>query len=231
MRSAIAACAVALVGAIGCSSVPLTAPVDAPKLAVGDHWQYRVTDNLRRGSVSRLDVEVIALAGDSARIRLDRSDDYGHYQWIDQIDRSGGLRYGMLWREAPRPFDPAVQLFSFPLEQGKTWRQVINTFRKDLELSDQILIYGRVSGLSETAVPAGTYRAVYLYRILQLDDEEFWRTRTTRRDAVWYAPEIKAPVREAHEAEYTETGSGPDFAIVRTESTVLELIAFRPGAS
>jgi hypothetical protein len=77
-------------------------------------------------------------------------------------------------------------------------------------------------------VPAGAFDAVYVYRVLQLDDEEFWRTRTTRRDAVWYAPEVKAPVREAREAEYTEKG-GPDFATVRTESTVIELVSFRPG--
>src|SRR5262249_45246183 len=147
---------------------------------------------------------------------------YGRRQWIDEVDDQGGLRYGMLSREAPRPFDPAAQLFAFPLQEGKSWRQVINTFRKDTELNDQILIYARVDGRRDLTVPAGNFGAVYVYRIVQLDDEEFWRTRTTRRDAVWYSPEVKAPVREAREAEYTERSSGPDFAVVRTESTVFE---------
>ena len=44
-----------------------------------------------------------------------------------------------------------------------------------------------------------------------------------------HAPEVKAPVREAREAEYTEKGSGPDMTTIRTESTVLELVSFRPG--
>jgi len=179
--------------------------------------------------VSQLDAEVIAVAGGSARIRLDYADPSGRTEWIDEVDGQGGLSSGALWREPPRPFNPPAQLLAFPLDQGKTWRQVIDTLRRDTELKDQILIYGKVDGRSATTVPAGGYDAIHVYRIVQLDDEEFWRTRTTRRDAVWYAPEVKAPVREAREAEYTEKGGGPDIATIRTESTVLELVSFRPG--
>jgi len=228
-HSIVAACAFFLVGIAGCASAPFGEAVDAPRLVVGDRWQYRVTDNLRRGTVSQLDAEVIAVAGGSARIHIDYADSDGRTEWIDEVDGRGGLSSGALWRERPRPFNPPAQLLAFPLAQGKTWRQVIDTERKDLELKDQILIYGKVDGRQPTMVPAGGYDAVYVYRILQLDDEEFWRTRTTRRDAVWYAPEVKAPVREAHEAEYTEKGGGPDMTTIRTESTVLELVSFRPG--
>jgi hypothetical protein len=225
----VAAGVIVLAGVLGCASAPVGAPIVAPQLVVGDHWQYRVTDNLRRGTVSQLDAEVIAVAGGSARIRLDYADINGRSEWIDEVDGRGGLSSGALWREPPRPFNPPVQLLAFPLDQGKTWRQVIDTLRKDTELKDQILIYGKVYGRNATTVPAGGYDAVYVYRIVQLDDEEFWRTRTTRRDAVWYAPEVKAPVREAREAEYTEKGGGPDVTTIRTESTVLELVSFRPG--
>ena len=224
-----AACVTLFIGIAGCASVPIGAPVDAPRLVVGDHWQYRVTDNLRRGTVSQLDAEVIAVAGGSARIRLGHDDGNGRSEWIDEVDGQGGLRSGTLWREAPRPFNPPVQLLAFPLGEGKTWRQVIDTLHPDTELRDQILIYGKVDGRNATTVPAGRYDAVYIYRIVQLDDEEFWRTRTTLREAVWYAPEVKAPVREARAAEYTEKGSGPDMTTISTESTVLELVSFRPG--
>jgi hypothetical protein len=221
---------VALAAIAGCASAPVGPPVDAPRFVVGDHWQYRVTDNLRRGLVSRLDAEVVAIAVDgSARVRIGYDDGYGRAEWIDEIDGQGRLRSGMLWREGQRPFNPPVQLLAFPLEQGKTWRQAIDTLRQDTQLKDQILIYGTVAGRQPTTVPAGGYDAVYIYRIVQLDDEEFWRTRTIRRDAVWYAPEVKAPVREAHEAEYTEKGGGPDMTTIRTESTVVELVSFQPG--
>jgi hypothetical protein len=228
-HSAVAACVLALVGIAGCASAPVGAPIEAPRLVVGDHWQYRVTDNLRRGMVSQLDAEVIAVAGGSAQIRFGYADSNGRSEWIDEVDGQGGLRSGTLWREAPRPFNPPAQLLAFPLGEGKTWRQVIDTLHQDTEIKDQILIYGKVDGRHATTVPAGGYDAVYIYRIVQLDDEEFWRTRTTLRDAVWYAPEVKAPVREARAAEYTEKGSGPDMTTISTESTVLELVSFRPG--
>src|SRR5258706_12625301 len=57
-------------GLAACASAPVGPPVDAPRLLVGDRWQYRVTDNLRRGVVSQLDAEVIAVSGGSARTRL-----------------------------------------------------------------------------------------------------------------------------------------------------------------
>jgi hypothetical protein len=227
-RSPLAACIVALAAVAGCASAPLGPPVEAPKFVVGDRWEYRLTDNLRRGVVSEVDAEVIAVAGGSARIRVAYTDSSGRNEWVDEVDGQGGLRSGVLWREAPRPFNPPVQLLAFPLDAGKTWRQVINTLRMDTGLKDQILIYGKVDGRIATTVPAGAYDAAHVYRIVQLDDEEFWRTRTTRRDTVWYAPEVKAPVREVRDAEYIEKG-GPDMATVRTEATVLELVSFRPG--
>jgi len=208
-------CALLLAGAAGCASAPAGPPVEAPRLVVGDHWQYRVVDQLRRGAVSTLDLEVISAAAETARIRVDYDDGTTRGEWVDEIDARGGLRAGILQREL--------------LEQGKTWRQTIETFRKDLELTDHIQIYGQVGERRMITVPAGGYDGIYVYRILRLDDAEFWRTRTTRRDAIWYAAEVKAPVREAREAEYTEIG-GPDVATVRTESTVRELVSFRPGA-
>ena len=219
----------AFIGVASCASAPVGPPVDAPRLAVGDRWQYQITDNLRRGALSQLDAEVIAVSGGSARIRLGLTDNTGRAEWIDELDGGGRLRIGSLWREPPRPFNPPAQLLAFPLDDGKTWRQSIDTMRADTQLKDQILIYGKIDGRKTISVPAGSFDAVYVYRIVQLDDEEFWRTRTTRRDAVWYAPEVKAPVREAHEAEYTEKGGGPDMTTIRTESTVLELVSFRPG--
>ncbi len=225
-----AASSLAIVGLVlaGCASTPAGPPIDAPRFAVGDHWQYRIVDNLRRGAVSQLDAEVLAVSGPAARVQLTVSDDSGRTLWTDEIEGGGSLRAGTLWRERARPFNPPVQLLDFPLADGKSWRQTIDTIHPDTELKDQILVYGKVDGRKTANVPAGVFDAVYVYRILQLDDRDFWRSRTTRRDAVWYAPEVKAPVREMRVAEYTELG-GQDMATVTTESTVIELVSFRPG--
>src|SRR5439155_953552 len=141
-------------GVAGCASAPVGPPVDAPRLAVGDRWQYQVTANLRRGAVSQLDMEVIAISGRSARVRLGLTDNSGRAEWIDEFDGRGGLSVGSLWHEPARPFNPPAQLLAFPLDDGKTWRQSIDTLRADTQLKDQILIYGKVGGRQTTNVPA-----------------------------------------------------------------------------
>ena len=95
-------------------------------------------------------------------------------------------------------------------------------------LADQILIYGDVQGRAPVTAPAGTFDAIQIYRVVQLDDASFWRSRTIRRDRVWYAPEVKAPVREMREAQYFEHGD-IDATAVYTERTITELVSFRPG--
>ena len=110
-----------------------------------------------------------------------------------------------------------------------SWRQVVDTFRRDTQLKDDIRIYGEVQGRTPVTVPAGTYDAVAIYRIVKLDDDEFWRSKTTRRDSIRYAPEVKGVVREVHDAEYFELHGGPDSATIRTEYTTTELVSFTPG--
>lgn len=210
------------------ASVAAAQGVPAPQLVVGDHWQYRVTDNLRRGALSGLDAEVIAVTGRTARIRVVRSDAGARMEWIDEIDGEGGLTSGSLNHEAVRPFNPPAQLLAFPLDRGKTWRQAIDVVRADTGLRDQILINGRVNGPASTTVPAGRFDTVYVFRTMQLDDAEFWRTRTTRRDSIWYSAAAKAPVREMRQASYVERGGGRN-APIQTERLLLELVSFQPG--
>src|SRR5271170_1615325 len=211
---------------VGSAAAPVAGGIAAPQLAVGDHWQYRVTDNLRRGAVSQLDAEVIAVTGGTARIRFSHADASGRAEWIDEVNGAGSLVAGSLNHEPSRPFNPPAQMLAFPLNKGKTWRQAIDTVRKDTGLKDQILIYGRVDGPAATTVPAGRFDAVYVFRTLQLDDAEFWRARTMRRDAIWYAPAAKAAVRETREAQYLEKAARTP--PVRTESILLELLSFQP---
>lgn len=212
----------------GCVSAPVGTPVAPPRLAVGDHWQYRVVDYLRRGLVGELEAEVVALSDGVAAVRIVRTEDGRRSEWTDEVDAGGGLHAGILGSPPPRRFAPAAVMLAFPLAQGKTWRQSVRTFRTDLELPDEILIYGDVQGRASVSVPAGNFDAVQIYRVVQLDDAEFWRTRTIRRDQVWYAPEVKSVVREIRYAEYFEHGDN-DSTAVYTERTTTELVSFRPG--
>jgi hypothetical protein len=222
--------ALAVIGLAACQSatiVPSFPPVTAPKLAVGDQWLYKVTDELRMGLVTMLVVDVVSINAGVAKLRLTYSDQYGRSEATEEIDANGGMIVGALKNQETRRFQTPVKLYDFPLEQGKTWRQVVDTISPDTQLKAQILVYGAVQGQTVVTVPAGTFNATYIYRILQLDDEQFWRTRTTREDSVWFVPEMKTAVRELRNAYYVQNG-GPG-NLVHTERTTRELISFQPG--
>jgi hypothetical protein len=208
---------------------PMVGTVAPPRFVVGDHWQYLITDGLRRGATTRLDVEIVAVNAGVATLRMVFVDAYGKSEQTAEIDADGGLRVGALGNEAVRRFTPPLNLLDFPIGQRSSWRQSIETFRSDLQLKDQIRIYGKVQGRVTVTVPAGSYDAIAIYRIVNFDDEQFWRSGTTRRDQVSYAPEVKGVVREVHDAEYVELHSGPDMAAIRTEYTTTELVSFTPG--
>ncbi|HTP48584.1 MAG TPA: hypothetical protein VMQ50_16860 [Casimicrobiaceae bacterium] len=219
--------------ACGSGSGPATSagpPVPAPVLAVGDHWQYRITDNLRRGAVTILDAEVASISGGVASLRLVYTDPLGaRSEKTEEVNASGALVVGTLKEEPTRRYPTPIELYDFPLQTGTSWRQVANTTSPDTGLPAQILVYGTVQGSTQVTVPAGTFDAVYLYRVIQLDDEQFWRTRTDRRDFVWFAPQAKAAAKETRDASYNQIGGGT-FTTIRTENTTRELLSFRPGS-
>jgi hypothetical protein len=220
--------AIVLLGA--CAATPMVANVDAPRYVQGDRWEYRITDNLRRGAVTQLEVQVMSVSPTTTTFWYSYIDPYGvHSERTDEMDAAGGLIAGSLKPADYARFNPPVKLYQFPLTQGEVWRQTIPTVRHDLgDIPGQILVYGKVQGAYSATVPAGSYDGIELFRILQLDDDQFWRTRTTRRDQVLYSPLVKGVVRETRDASYHDIG-GPDPANIRTENTTRELLSFTPG--
>jgi hypothetical protein len=220
--------ALSLVACQSATVTPQFPPIGAPKLAVGDHWQYKITDNLRMGLVTMLDANVVSINAGTATIRLAYNDQYGRSEATEEIDANGGMILGALRGQETRRFQTPIKLYDFTLEQGRTWRQTVATISPDTQLPAQILVYGTVQGQTVVNVPAGAFNATYLYRVIQLDDEQFWRTRTTREDSVWFSPDMKVPVRELRNAYFVQNGGGVG-GLVRTENTTRELLLFQPG--
>lgn len=214
-----------------CTTVSMTGTVDAPRFAVGDHWQHRVIDGFRRAQVATVDSEVVAVNAGEATIRVRYVDDRGQYERTQRVLADGGVVVGAAWRQDTREFSPPLRELDFPLTQGRTWRQTVSNVHLDSPAREvgQIYNWGRVQGSMSVTVPAGTFDTIQVYRILQLDDEEFWRSRTTLRDQVWYSPQVKAAVREVRDGEYREKTDALDAATVRNEYSIYELTSFTPG--
>jgi hypothetical protein len=212
------------------SAAPSGPSIPAPQLVVGDHWQYRITDNLRRGAVTMLDAQVTSIAGGVATLSLVYTDPQGKKtERSEEVNSNGALVAGTLKEELTRRYPTPIELYDFPLQAGTSWRQTVDTTSPETGLPAQILVYGAVQATNPVTVPAGTYDAVYVFRVVQLDDAQFWRTRTDRRDFVWFAPQAKTAAKETHDASYTLL-SGGAFSVVRTENTTRELVSFQPGA-
>jgi hypothetical protein len=215
----------------GCATVSMTGTVAAPRLAMGDHWQHRVIDGFRGTQVATVDSEVVAVNGGEATVRVRYVDDRGEYERTQRVLADGGVIVGAAWRQETREFAPPLRELDFPLTQGRTWNQTVSNVHldsRDREVG-QINNWGRVQGSTSVTVPAGTFDTIQVYRIVQLDDEEFWRTRTTLRDQVWYSPQVKTAVREVRDGEYREKTDALDAATVRNEYSIYELTSFTPG--
>jgi hypothetical protein len=82
---------------------------------------------------------------------------------------------GSVYEDETNRFDPALVRYKFPLVTGERWDQRL----VDLEAAGA---YGGITRHSPSAAtkgsmtPAGTFDAIGLRVIMQMDDETFWRT-------------------------------------------------------
>jgi hypothetical protein len=209
-------------------------PVEAPVYAVGDRWAYSATDGFFRSAVTWTEThEVMAVGGDGVTVRITQKGATVANQRIEQWPAPGKVRAGALFDAETRRFDPIVlDRYQYPLASGRTWNQWLENFDESTGKSGQINHYVRVGGWDKVTTPAGTFDAIQLRVLMQLDDEEFWRYRTQCNYLVWYAPAVRGIVREEKEAQYREKGDALDGqATIRSQHAVLELVSFRPGAS
>jgi hypothetical protein len=204
--------------------------VSAPQLRIGDHWQYRIVDGFRGTEVAKLETEVATVNGGVTTMRVVYTDDRGRVERSEELNNDGSVNAGALWDQETRRFTPALKRLDFPLIEGTTWRQTVDNIHVDSGQAGEILMYGRTQQHKAVTVPAGTFDATYVYRIIQFDDAEFWRTCTTRRDEIWYAPEVKAVVRAVRNGSYHDKGDSTSFTDIRNQYLIYELLSFKPGA-
>jgi hypothetical protein len=230
-----AACAIALLGALaGCAGGPGSQgsgpPADAPAYRVGDRWVYRGDDGFRVKTEWDETHEVTAIGADGITVRftLRGGLDLARTEiWSEP----GQVKVGAVYDNTTRRFEVPLQSYDFPLASGKVWNQWVWNYNEFTKERGQINRYVNVSGWEKVATPAGTFDALKMQVIMRLDDETFWRFGTTCNYAVWYAPAVRAVVREERAAQYVEKGSdnAGGAATIRTQYGVVELVSFTPG--
>ena len=223
----------ALAGCVGLSAPGSGPAAEAPAYRVGDRWVYHAEDGFRVKTVWDETHEVMAIGANGITVRITQKGDSIDVTRTEQWAAPGQVEVGAVYNNQTRRFATPLQLYDFPLADGKVWNQRVDNYNEATKASGNINRYVRVRGWDKVTTTAGTFDALSMQVIMRLDDDEFWRFATECNYAVWYAPAVRGVVREERDAQYHEKG-GDDRSggsIIRTQHGVLELISFTPGRS
>lgn len=231
LRKGLAAAATAL-ALVSCAVIPPGAPgpaVDVPTLHVGDRWVYQGTDGYRVPVVWDETHEVTAIGPEGITVRITLTGPTVDIQRTETWLAPGLVRTGAVYEAETDDFDPPLVRYKFPLTQGESWNQMIRDVDKPPTPYGPIHRYVAVGGYEPVTTPAGTFAAIRMRIIMQLDDETFWRYATECDYSVWYAPAVSAMVKEEKRSAYRNKG-GPDaggnpFA----QNAILVLTSFTRG--
>lgn len=219
-----------LAGCAGLGTSGSGPAAEAPAYRVGDRWVYSAEDGFRVKTTWQETREILAVGADGITMRVTKKGPSIDVSRTEQWSAPGRLKVGPLFNDQMRRFATPVEVYAFPLAPGKTWNQWVDEYNEATKANGQINHYARVSGWAAVTTPAGTFDAVAMHVLMQMDDEEFWREPTHCNYQVWYAPVVRGSVREFRNAQYLEKGGDMDVrAPVRVQNTVLQLVSFIPG--
>ncbi len=176
----------------GCASpsaVPPPAgadPLPVPTLRVGDRWRYRLTNLYNGGTIGETLVEVTAVAPE-IRLRVDP----GQGQPVLEE------RYANPWTVIAETIYDAPMVFDAPMPvvppAARAGQAIASRTRYRSAFSSEPLDWAqrlRVVGWERVAVPAGTFDALRIERLVDFRHPDFFRYLPERVDVLWYAPEV-----------------------------------------
>lgn len=177
-------------------------PVPAPRIASGDTWLYRHTEE---GQSTDILQRVVETGPDGGYVIEGQEIDFGGYQRQRYDGQQNLLSREMSAHKSIR-YEPSYPAFRFPLEPGASWSGEVAIRRSWDErfAVDRSLSY-RVTGWEDVTVPAGTFHALHVAgegRNSGTNGERPSRGRFT--DEYWYAPAVKRWVRRE-----TDEPNGP----------------------
>jgi hypothetical protein len=225
---------VAVAGLSGCMGLAAPRPgervAEAPKLAVGERWVYRARDGFRAPDLWTETREVTAIGASGYTVHVSQRGPSIAVDRQETWPAPGLVDVGALMNAETRRFASPLLRYRFPLYPGEVWNQWVDNYNEATRKSGQINRYVRVSGWEKVTTPAGTFDAIRMRVLMQLDDADPWRWPTRCNYVIWYAPAVGAPVREERDAEYYERGDARDGPTpIRTQHALLELVSWSPG--
>lgn len=204
--------------------------VPVPTYAVGDRWVYRAQDGFLRPTTWEEVHEVTAVTPEGITVRVTQRGPNVDVDRTEVLSSPGHVKVGAVFDAETRRFTQDLLRYDFPLAPGKSWNQWVHNRNETARREGDVNRYVRVGGWRRITTPAGTFDAIALSVVMHLDDDEFWRERTDCTYQLWYAPAVRAVVREEKEAQYFEKSGKIDSGPIRSQHALVELVAYAPAA-
>lgn len=210
---------------------PTTGPdrVEAPRLAVGDQWDYRLTDGFTRLHVANIRDRVVRAGTDG--VAVERTDLDRNHVTTERLTADGR------WVEHARPrlatlqYDPPLAALPFPLQVGQKWTARAIVTDPAHPWRYPVRVDGVVSGWERVRVPAGEFDALRIVRTAYHMDGIATRDHTRFNEVEWYAPSIGRSVRFEGNSVSQDLGSSRGFSRLLGDWNVLELSALQRSGS
>lgn len=161
-------------------------PLALPALRVGDRWSYRLTNRYNGGTIGETTVEVVE-TGSALRLRVDPGDGQPPQH----------ERYADAWRVIEETtFDGSI-VFDVPMPLvppgARTGAAVATAGRYRSERSSGEFVWQqrlRAVGWERITVPAGTFDALRIDRLIDFQHPDRFRMMSERTDILWVSPQV-----------------------------------------
>jgi len=204
-------------------------PAPAPEYRVGDRWVYHVVDGYRAKIVWDETHEVTAIGPEGITVRVAAKGPTFDVERIEKWPSPGVVLQGAAYEDETNRFDPPLIRYQFPLATGARWSQRVRNLEAPPGPYGGISRAVTVGGYEKITTPAGTFDAIRMNVIMQMDDETFWRWPTQSSYVVWYAPAIGASVREQKRSEWRDKGGQDAVAFHPGQNADIELVSYTRG--
>jgi hypothetical protein len=228
-RRALRALVLAALIVSGATAAQDTAPV--PAFRPGMAWSYNQRDELGNHQLANVRVQVVAVAANQVTVSRAAADGPAVNDLWDAIgnwDRVSPQACAWLSRLGANDVDfaPALALYRFPLEAGKSWVDSGQAIDPDTGRKTPVKVFAKALAWEEVTVPAGKFRALKVRRLIAPEDGDATRSPTTVTLIDWYAPQVSGTVRRICDWEYHDLRQPSPEQIRRGPRLRLELTAF-----
>jgi hypothetical protein len=190
----------AALAAAGCASLPerLPArPLSAPQVRPGDRWRYAVINRYNGEKTG----EVIAQVSQASPLQIELTDEGGR--------RLGAELYSAPWQVIQEPFYDQIQIFDRPVPlvpwdvpQGdaRTDETAYRTAGRDERYA--WYVRSRAVQWERLRVPAGEFDTLRVQRDIWFAHTDRSRLSPSRRETLWYAPQVNRWVQREWTGHY-----------------------------